>query len=75
MFIAEVEEKLVEMHNDEASDLSEGYHFLKGGAANLGFSDLQKICSDAETHGDRAELDEVQTVFAQSKELFLSKTQ
>ena len=75
MFISEVEEKLEEMSSNDAQDLSEEYHFLKGGAANLGFVDLQKRCCRAEKGGDPGELNDIQAIFVQSKELFLSKMQ
>ncbi|MEM7470345.1 MAG: Hpt domain-containing protein [Pseudomonadota bacterium] len=75
MFISEVEEKLDLIENSDALDFSEDYHFLKGGAANLGFADLQNICGRAEASGSPDELAEIQAVFVQSKAMFLAETQ
>ncbi|MCY4337077.1 MAG: Hpt domain-containing protein [Litoreibacter sp.] len=75
MFISEVEQKLEEMNGNGFDNLSEDYHFLKGGAANLGFADLHLMCSKAEAHGDRAALGEIKETFSRSKEMFLAQTQ
>ncbi|MEM6593229.1 MAG: Hpt domain-containing protein [Pseudomonadota bacterium] len=73
MFLAEVEEKLEKMCADTSDDLSEDYHFLKGGAANLGFADLQSLCSKAEAGGSRDDLGAIRAAFAESKDVFLAR--
>jgi HPt (histidine-containing phosphotransfer) domain-containing protein len=70
LFIDEVEGKLDEMVSDPHSDLAEGFHFLKGSAANLGFQGLFQATAAAEVTPDAERLAEIVEIFATSKASF-----
>ncbi len=70
LFLTEVEAKLAEIAHDEAAVLAEGFHFVKGSAANLGFKALHDASAEAETSPDRSKLIEIREIFDSSKQQF-----
>lgn len=71
LFLDEVEGKLAEMSVAPQSDLPDGFHFLKGSAANLGFRALHEATSAAEASPCADKLTEIAQIFAMSKTTFL----
>ena len=74
IFLAEVDEVFTPIEADgvTATDM----HFLKGSAANLGFTEFSKTCQIAQhniNEGATADLATVRTAFAESKALFVAE--
>lgn len=51
MFIAEMEEKLQDMAGSPHREAAD-YHYLRGSAANLGFTEFAELCGAAESAGN-----------------------
>ena len=78
VFIAEVDEAIDALRGSELAgeELSSAMHFLKGSAANLGFSDLAAYCSEGEKkaqNGSSTEVDltHVISLYENSKANFI----
>ena len=48
LFFAEIGDKLEQMHKDSATLTADDFHFLRGSAANLGFTAMVAACERAE---------------------------
>jgi HPt (histidine-containing phosphotransfer) domain-containing protein len=72
LFIAEIGEKLDDMGRDKTAATVEDFHFLRGSAANLGFTDMVAACEIAEAACRAGETPDVAAV-AQGFENALSE--
>lgn len=66
VFVTEMEEKLADLGRDPARAGEEDFHFLRGSAANLGFSAMVSACEAAEeacNAGHRPNLEAVERAF------------
>lgn len=76
LFLMEVEDTLSRLASaqDDAPQLQELMHFLKGSALNLGFSDLANTCSAAEktaaTGICAVDIPQLKSLYGQSRHLF-----
>ncbi|MBA4490808.1 Hpt domain-containing protein [Paracoccus sp. S1E-3] len=60
LFLDEVEGIVMRIEHDDAHQLENDLHFLKGSAANLGFTTFGQLCQRGEVqvrHGQQAEFD------------------
>lgn len=67
VFVAEMEEKLRELRHDPGRAREEDFHYLRGSAANLGFSAMVGACTAAESacaSGTPPDLDAVVRAFS-----------
>ncbi|NKX44954.1 Hpt domain-containing protein [Roseicyclus persicicus] len=48
LFVSEIEERLAALQADPASARADDFHFLRGSAANLGFTGMVAACHAAE---------------------------
>ena len=66
LFVSEIGEKMEAMRESPDRAGADDYHFLKGSAANLGFTAMSAACDTAEAAcraGDRGDLDAVYDAF------------
>lgn len=76
LFLMEVEDTLSRLPSarNDARQMQELMHFLKGSALNLGFANLAETCSAAEisvTNGDcDVDVPSMKQLYAQSRQLF-----
>jgi HPt (histidine-containing phosphotransfer) domain-containing protein len=66
LFVAEISEKIEEMRASPEGASADDFHFLKGSAANLGFTAMSAACDTAEAAaraGQPGDLDAVHTAF------------
>ena len=79
LFILEVDEEITNLKSvDTAEGMKACFHFLKGCALNLGFSDLSEICQTLETatserRATGSEIDAVIACYDSSKVQFLAE--
>jgi HPt (histidine-containing phosphotransfer) domain-containing protein len=66
LFVAEISEKIEEMRRGPDGPGADDFHFLKGSAANLGFTAMSAACDTAEAAcraGQAGDLDTVEAAF------------
>jgi HPt (histidine-containing phosphotransfer) domain-containing protein len=66
LFVAEIGEKIEEMRASPDAASADDFHFLKGSAANLGFTAMSAACDAAEAAcraGQSGDLDAVNAAF------------
>lgn len=66
LFVSEIGEKMEEMRASPDAADADDFHFLKGSAANLGFTAMSAACDRAEAAcraGQRGDLDAVHAAF------------
>jgi HPt (histidine-containing phosphotransfer) domain-containing protein len=74
MFLGEVELKIEEMLGGMSdAELSEGFHFVKGSAANLGFKALQELAAEGEKSPGQEHLTKLSELFIASRGSFESQ--
>jgi HPt (histidine-containing phosphotransfer) domain-containing protein len=71
LFLEEMDDRIASMKLGPMSNRSEDLHFLKGCAANVGFSGLLEICTQAEAD-DTLSLDQIWRCYDSEKEEFLA---
>ncbi|RJL20472.1 Hpt domain-containing protein [Paracoccus siganidrum] len=76
LFLDEVEVVVMRLQAADPAKLADDLHFIRGSAANLGFSGLAALCRDAETALARRMpqavcLDRLRGCYARSKQIFL----
>ena len=70
LFLEEMDGRILTMQTGSNQTRAEDLHFLRGSAANIGFSRLHQVCSVAE-HDEEFALDQVWSCYDQSKVEFL----
>lgn len=70
LFLEEVEQRLAEITEQSCADVAGVLHFLKGSAANLGFTSFKSACEQAEEGLSSDDLKRIAEVYAQSKDVF-----
>jgi len=69
LFVSEMEETLSRLRDAPGVATAADFHFLRGSAANLGFSAMVEACAVAEAAckgGEAPDLERVATIFAAS---------
>ena len=75
LFLEEVEEVIERLRNNpEPARFEDDFHFLKGGALNLGFRALGDLCQKGEKQPDSVAVSSVIDTYEASKAEFLDKT-
>ena len=76
LFLMEVEDTLSQLNDavNDAPQMQELMHFLKGSALNLGFADLSDMCSKGEENAGNEQINvdiaSLKNLYAQSRALF-----
>lgn len=72
LFLEEVEERLAILSGGRSTSVAEDLHFLKGSAANLGFSSFRTACEAMERSKDLSGLPELTATYRKSKTEFIA---
>lgn len=76
LFLMEVEDTLTQLDSaaEDACQMQELLHFLKGSALNLGFQEVSNLCSRGEVDAGNGKLtvdaDQLKALYAQSRAVF-----